>query len=126
MANSFYQNFEIAFNKLKQFCEQFDGSEIQQAGVIQAFEFTFEQCWKAIQKKAGDEGVTIASPKKAFEWAFQNNWILSHEEQTWIDILSDRNLTSHTYRQSMAQQVSLNVIKVYLSHFKMILDRMKK
>ena len=65
MNSSFYLNFETALSKLVSFCDQFDGSEIQRAGVIQAFEFTFEQCWKAIQKKAGTEGVTIASPKKS-------------------------------------------------------------
>lgn len=125
MAEKFYENFETSLKKLIEFCSLFDGSEIQMAGVIQAFEFTYEQCWKAIQKKAGQEGVVIASPKKAFQWALQNGWIKASEEAVWIQILSDRNLTSHTYRAAMAQQVSKNVMSLYLEPFKKMLINMK-
>jgi hypothetical protein len=47
------------------------------AGIIQAFEFTFEQCWKSIQKIAGAQGVEVGSPKSAFSYALQNAWIRS-------------------------------------------------
>lgn len=125
MSSLFYENFSVALAKLNEFCQNFDGTEIQRAGIIQAFEFTYEQCWKAIQKKAGDEGVTIASPKKAFEWAFQNDWIKPEKEDIWLQILSDRNLTSHTYRAAMAETVSKNVIEKYLSEFQSILILMQ-
>jgi nucleotidyltransferase substrate binding protein (TIGR01987 family) len=125
MSSLFYVNYELALTKLTQFCNQYDGSEIQRAGIIQAFEFTFEQCWKAIQKKAGSEGVVIASPKKAFEWAFQNGWIGADKENIWLEILSDRNLTSHTYRTAMAESVAKHVIEIYLSEFQALLQKMK-
>jgi len=125
MANTFYQNFEVALSKLTEFCQHFDKSEIQRAGIIQAFEFTYEQCWKAIQKKAGEEGITIASPKKAFEWAFQNGWISQQDESVWLEILSDRNLTTHTYREAMALQVSGNIVASYREHFQKMLSAMK-
>ncbi len=125
MADHFYQNFEAALLKLGEFCDQFDGSEIQRAGIIQAFEFTYEQCWKALQKKAGSEGVAIASPKRAFEWAMQMGWISEENESIWIEILSDRNLTTHTYRKAIAIQVSDNAMKAYRSHFGLMLDHMK-
>lgn len=123
MADPFYQNFQIALKKLSQFCSQYDGSEIQRAGIIQAFEFTYEQCWKAIQKRAGTEGVSVASPKKAFEWAFQNGWILPTEEANWLQMLADRNLTSHTYREAMALQVAEKVMSTYLGLFENLLQK---
>jgi hypothetical protein len=73
--SSFFENFEAALGKLVEFQKLYDGSEIHRAGVIQAFEFTFEQCWKALQKKAGLEGLSLASPKKSIEWAMANAWI---------------------------------------------------
>ncbi len=126
MSELFFNNFEQALKKLTEFCKNFDGTEIQQAGIIQAFEFTFEQAWKAIQKKAGTEGVTIASPKKAFQWALENGWLKSTDEQAWIEIFSDRNLTSHTYRAAMAQQVSQNVITNHVQQFVNLLVKMKQ
>ena len=62
--SSFFENFEAALNKLVEFQKLYDGSEIHRAGVIQAFEFTFEQCWKAIQKKAGLEGLILRKPQE--------------------------------------------------------------
>jgi nucleotidyltransferase substrate binding protein (TIGR01987 family) len=126
MAEPFYQNFKIALKKLSEFCAQYDGSEIQTAGIIQAFEFTYEQCWKALQKKAGSEGVSIVSPKKAFEWAFQNGWITPEQEPQWLQMIADRNLTSHTYREAMALQVGQKVISTYLDLFKFMLDQMSR
>jgi nucleotidyltransferase substrate binding protein (TIGR01987 family) len=122
---SFFKNFETALNKLIEFKNLYDGSEIHRAGIIQAFEFTFEQCWKAIQKQAGTEGVTLASPKKALEWAMSNGWIDPKTEETWLKIMSDRNLTSHTYQTKTAQEVAEHVLQSYVDEFVLLLNRMK-
>ncbi len=119
------QNFSAALKKLQEFCQSSKGSEIEQAGVIQAFKFTFEQCWKSIQKIAGDQGVNIASPKKAFEWGLQNNWISSSEEPMWIKMLEDRNLTTHTYQPVVAQKVYDSIRGKYLQAFEGILAKMQ-
>lgn len=66
MSENYHINFEEALSQLEEFCLNFDGYKVQRAGIIQTFEFTYEQAWKAIQKKAGAEDVQIASPKKAF------------------------------------------------------------
>ncbi len=118
-----HKNFSAALDKLRQFCGDSKGTEIEQAGVIQAFEFTFEQCWKAIQKIAGSQGVMIASPKKAFEWAFQNSWIESSDESLWLKMLSDRNLTTHTYQPVVAEQVYRSILNGYLPAFEKIIKK---
>lgn len=121
----FHANFEAALAKLTSFKKVYDQSEIHRAGVIQAFELTFEQCWKAIQKKAGAEGVTVASPKKALEWALKAAWIVPEDESVWLEMLSDRNLTSHTYREQTAQEVAGRVLSRYESAFRSILAKMQ-
>ncbi len=122
---TFFENFEAALAKLIEFESLYDGSEIHQAGVIQAFEFTFEQCWKAIQKKAGAEGLVLASPRKALEWAMTNGWILATSEGNWLQMLNDRNLTSHTYRARTAQSVTTHILAIYITEFKATLKLMK-
>ncbi len=124
--SSFSENFEAALSKLVEFQKLYDGSEIHRAGVIQAFEFTFEQCWKAIQKKAGLEGLSLASPKKSIEWAMTNGWIPTAKEGTWLEMMNDRNLTSHTYRDQTAQEVATRVLDTYVAEFALILGKMNK
>ncbi len=102
----------------------FDGSEMHMAAVIQAFEFTFEQCWKSIQKQAGQEGLSIASPKKALEWAMTTGWLSQSDESEWLKMLDDRNLTSHTYKQAIAREVSERVRNSYMGQFEKILQKM--
>ena len=121
----FYANFEAALCKLVEFIGLYDGTEIHQAGIIQAFEFTFEQCWKAIQKEAGRQGVEIASPKKALEWAMTAGWIATTGEAAWLAMLTDRNLTSHTYREKMAHEIVDNIRLRHAAALTLLLTQMK-
>lgn len=123
---AFYENFEAANKKLVEFQKIFDGSEIHRAGVIQAFEFTFEQCWKAIQKRAGQEGLSIASPKKALEWAMSTGWIPTNKEQIWLNLIKDRNFTSHTYREETAKDVTQRILDHYVLEFGLLLEKMTR
>jgi nucleotidyltransferase substrate binding protein (TIGR01987 family) len=120
-----YVNFEAALGKLLEFTRLYDGSEIHRAGLIQAFEFTFEQCWKTLQKKAGGEGVVIASPKKALEWAMAAALFPPTEEAAWLTLLKDRNLTSHTYREKMAREIAENILRLHAPAFSRLLLRLK-
>ncbi len=73
-------------------------------GAIQRFEFTFELAWKAIQEKLYlSEGIEIKSPRQALMQAYVLGWIL--DERLWLDILDDRNHTSHTYDQRLASVI---------------------
>jgi len=73
-------------------------------GSIQRFEFCFELGWKLIKKMLMDvEGIEVLSPKKALQSAYQLGWI--EDEQAWLKMLNDRNLTSHTYIEEYAQEI---------------------
>jgi len=70
---------------------------------IQRFEFTFELFWKALKKSLQKEGIEAASPKACLKGAFQMGWI--EDEQFWLEMLENRNLTSHTYKEDTADLV---------------------
>jgi nucleotidyltransferase substrate binding protein (TIGR01987 family) len=73
-------------------------------GSIQRFEFCFELGWKLLKKMLMDiEGIDALSPKKALQFAYQLGWI--EDEQAWLKMLNDRNLTSHTYREEYAREI---------------------
>lgn len=69
---------------------------------IQRFEFCVELAWKSLRVVlARDHGVEVASPKPALQEAYRLHLI--DDEAVWLDMLRDRNLSSHTYRESLAQ-----------------------
>jgi len=73
---------------------------ITRDSAILRFELAFEVSWKAIQIFALNEGFEVNSPRQAFERAFAMKWI--SDEVLWSEILKERNLAVHLYRESLA------------------------
>lgn len=111
------ENLISAIETLETFCREADPDrELDRAGTIQGFEFTFELLWKTLKKAAEREGGSFTpSPKGTLKVAFQYQWI--EDESVWIAMLADRNLTSHTYRKDVSIQIFENIQKSYLSRF---------
>ena len=80
---------------------------------IQRFEFCFELSWKLIQSVARLEGQDCPSPRMAVSVAWQNRWLTW--ETVWLDMLEERNRTSHTYHEAIAKEVFSN-LPGYLPH----------
>ena len=117
-------NFRKTLDQLKKFAQMPIQNDRDKAGIFQAFKYTFEQSWKAMQKKAGHEGVEIGSPKKAFMFAFQNGWIDKSHELIWLKMIEDRNLTTHTYKEDIANEVLQNIIRDYIPAYTAVLFAM--
>jgi len=49
------------------------------------------------------EGVEVASPRRAWQAAFQLGWI--DDDRIWLDMLEDRNRASHSYREATAEKI---------------------
>lgn len=81
---------------------QLEADEIVRDAAIQRFEFCFELSWKAVQQRARKEGLDCASPRRCFEHAWRQGWL---EEAPALAMISDRNLTSHTYNRELAAKV---------------------
>ena len=61
---------------------------------IQRFEFTFELSWKFLKDFFFERGLELNYPKEIIKEAFSVNLI--DDENLWIKMLRDRNMTSHT------------------------------
>jgi nucleotidyltransferase substrate binding protein (TIGR01987 family) len=112
------QNCEKALKKLTDFLEEAkkNPTQLAQAGVIQAFEFTFEVFWKTFKKLGQADGVAIGGPKGAFSYAFQVDLI--ENEQIWLNLLDDRNMTTHVYHEELAQQIFERIKNDYMEAFR--------
>jgi nucleotidyltransferase substrate binding protein (TIGR01987 family) len=72
-------------------------------GTIQRFEFTFELAWKCAKRVLAAEGIDARSPRHVIKECYAQNWI--DDEATWVDMMHDRNRTSHTYVEAIALEV---------------------
>jgi nucleotidyltransferase substrate binding protein (TIGR01987 family) len=70
---------------------------------IQRFEFTFELCWKFLKDFFLEKGVPLHYPKEVIQEAFKVGII--HDEDLWRHMLKDRNMTSHTYDEELADTI---------------------
>lgn len=84
---------------------------------IQRFEFTFELAWKLMREVLLYRGKEVNSPRMAIKEAFKENFF--EEGEDWIKMLEDRNLTSHTYKQDLANEI---YERIKNKHFKLLND----
>jgi nucleotidyltransferase substrate binding protein (TIGR01987 family) len=96
-------NLARALDRLAEALDVPEDDPLAVDGTIQRFEFTFELFWKTIQRLLAREGVEARSPKSALREAYRLGWLA--DEQAWLDLLEDRNLTSHTYREALALEI---------------------
>jgi len=97
-----FQNFEKAFLFFEKTATQGNYSPIEIAGLVQAFEFTFELGWKTIKDFLYEQGIETKFPREAIKEAYSTQII--EDGHTWIAMLEKRNELSHTYNESVAQQ----------------------
>lgn len=74
---------------------------------IQRFEFTFELFWKVLKEFFYQKGLEVNYPKDVIKEAYADNLI--QNESLWIQMLKDRNLTSHTYDETLANEIFKNI-----------------
>ena len=73
---------------------------------IQRFEFTLEIAWKSIKSFLLDhEGIECRSPKGCIREFHSAGYITESEAVTLLQMIDDRNLASHTYHESLADEI---------------------
>ena len=73
---------------------------------IQRFEYTYEACWKAIQRYLADhEGLAMASPKGCIRSSREYGLLTAKEAVMALKMADDRNLTAHTYNAALAKRI---------------------
>ncbi len=117
-------NFKAALKQLEQFIALPVANNRDRAGIIHAFEFSFETAWKTVQKAVEKQGLNAGSPKLAFKAAFQVGWIKENEQESWTQMLEDRNLTTHTYKEDLASLILERICNNHVVALKLLLERM--
>lgn len=109
-----YETFKKAFSKLKEFVDTDNGSEKDKAAIIHAYEHTFELWWKSLQRYLQDfETITEYGPGSTIRNAFQYGLI--GEGQDYMDLLKDRNLIAHTYKENVATEIYDKIVNKHIN-----------
>ncbi|MCB2313438.1 nucleotidyltransferase substrate binding protein [Clostridium tagluense] len=110
-----YMNLKRAYDRLKEVSDLYDGkNEIIRDSLIQRFEFTYELTHKTLKEFMNFQGVTLENsfPRTIFKKAYVNNII--SDELVWINLLEDRNSTSHIYNEKLANEIAERIAKKYV------------
>jgi nucleotidyltransferase substrate binding protein (TIGR01987 family) len=99
------QNLERAMGELETYAALPIVHRRDKAGLIEAFEFTFELFWKIFQKLAPEAGLEAPSPREALLAGVKLRLIAVEERDDWSQMLRDRDLTSHTYNAPVADEI---------------------
>jgi nucleotidyltransferase substrate binding protein (TIGR01987 family) len=117
-------DFETALKQLEVALSGPIKSDLERAGCIQYFEFTFELAWKSIRMAASELGQPdCLSPKACLKQAFTNGWI--GNEETWLKMLDARNRMSRTYRAKDALKV-FESLRGFLPELTRLLHALRK
>lgn len=115
-----YSQSELAKNDSEVF-EQFRNS------VIQCYKFTYELCWKMLKRRIEADAADPAlidriSYKELIRTGAERGLITT--PASWFLYRKNRNLTSHTYDEIVAQKVYARALN-FLNDAKQILNKLK-
>ncbi len=117
-------NYKKALAQLTKFIDKGNLNELEEQGLIQAFEYTHELAWNLLKDYLQDQGTqNINGSKDAVRAAFKVGLI--EDGESWMDMITDRNRTSHTYNQSTAEEIAINIITRFFGLFVMLRERMQ-
>lgn len=118
------QNFKKALDSLNAAVSKSTLSDLELAGAIQNFEFSYELSWKTLQKYGASSGRKIVSPREAFQFALEASYI--NDEKLWLDMIEDRNETVHTYDRGSAERVFKEIKDRYFLALSQLYSKLEK
>jgi nucleotidyltransferase substrate binding protein (TIGR01987 family) len=111
-----FSNYIKALNQLQKFIDKGDLNELEEQGLIQAFEFTHELAWNVMKDYFEYQGNTsITGSRDATREAFQRNLIVNGSQ--WMEMIKSRNQSSHTYNETTAHEIKEQVFNFYYDLF---------
>jgi len=123
-----FDNYCRALAQLTKFIDKGELNELEEQGLIQSFEYTHELAWKTLKDFLEGKGsAKIYGSKDASREAFKLG-LLGDSEQAgmmWLDMITKRNLTSHTYNEETAQEIVHAIQQEYFAAFVALRERLQ-
>ena len=119
-----FQNYNKALAQLQKFIDHGELNELEEQGLIKAFEYTYELAWNTIKDFYIDQGVTdIQGSRDAFKLAANRDLIKNVEK--WMDMVNSRIKTVHTYDEEVADEIANDIVEFYHPMFIQLQTRLQ-
>ncbi len=118
-----FQNLEKAFLRLQAAVMTENPSDLEKAGIIQVYEFTFELGWKTVKDYLEESQVPVKFPRDTIKEGFKYELL---DGEIWMDMLEKRNLMSHTYDEERAELAYKLIIGTYFEAIEAVYMKLKR
>ena len=119
-----FANYQNALAQLTKFIDKGELNELEEQGLIQAFEYTHELAWNVLRDYLLEKGYQdIYGSRDATRMAFKLGLI--EDGDSWMDMIRDRNRTSHTYNQDTAQAIADNIKQRFFGLFVQLQQKLR-
>ena len=119
-----FEKLKMAVARLEDALAEYDRLRLDtiRDGVIQRFEFCAELAWKTAREYLIEQGYAeVNSPKAVMKQAYADGLI----PDGWLELLNDRNLTSHVYDDAAAAAIFERIAQYHLPLFKKLIDNLE-
>ncbi|MCD6584475.1 MAG: nucleotidyltransferase substrate binding protein [Desulfobacteraceae bacterium] len=117
-----FSNFNKALHQLTRFIEKGELNEFEIQGIVQCFEYNYELAWNMIKDFYESQGdIDIQGSRDAIRLAFKRGLI--EDGDVWMKMIKSRTLTSHTYIEDIAEEIS---DAIYKDYYPVFIDLQKK
>ena len=102
-----------------------DLSELEQEGIVQRFEYTFELSWKVMQDLLTYKGYEFMSgPNGTMKMAFEDGLISDHDG--WRQMAKSLNTLSHVYDEEEAMAIVRLIFSQYAPLLKALDEKLSQ
>jgi nucleotidyltransferase substrate binding protein (TIGR01987 family) len=120
-----FSNYNKALRQLQKFIDKGALNELEQQGLVQAFEYTYELAWNVMKDyftyMQADQN--ILGSRDAIQLAF-NRGLIS-DGKIWMDMIESRIKSSHTYNEDTAKEIADKIVQQYYLLFVALKQKME-
>lgn len=98
-------------------------SDLEKAGVIQTYEFTFEMAWKTVKDYLEAQAVSVSFPRDVIKAGFKYELL---DGELWLDMLQKRNLMSHSYDEESAEVAYRLIVDEYYMAIEELFQKLRQ
>ena len=118
-------NYQKALAQLRKFIAKGELNELEEQGLIQAFEYTHELAWNTLKDFLEYLGnINIFGSRDSVRESFKSGLI--EDGDIWMDMIKSRNKTLHTYNEETVNEIVLAIKDRYFDEFVKLQNRLSK
>jgi nucleotidyltransferase substrate binding protein (TIGR01987 family) len=121
-----FTNYKKALKQLAKFVQKGEHlNELEETGMIKAFEYTYELAWNTMKDFYEDQGEAgLQGGRDTIELAFKRGLI--KDGAAWMAMLKDRNRTVHTYNEAIIDEIAGHILNSYFGCYIELKDELEK